>query len=117
MNRRPGPIPAISAPRWPTSERARASFHGFRSPRRERRAKVGKARGALPHHQEFAMDRIEPAQETRWRLDSPGKPDWAHEVRPGENKYFMISVDSHLMPNMREFTARLDRKWHDQMPR
>src|ERR1700755_1652466 len=63
------------------------------------------------------MDRIEPAEETRWRLDSPGKPDWAHEVRPGENKYFMISVDSHLMPNMREFAARLERKYHAQMPR
>ena len=63
------------------------------------------------------MDRIEPTQDTRWRLDSPGRPAWAHEVRPGENKYFMISVDSHLMPNMRDFAARLDRKWHDQMPR
>jgi predicted TIM-barrel fold metal-dependent hydrolase len=73
--------------------------------------------GSLPHRQDSTMDRIQPTEDTRWRLDSPGKPDWPHEVRPGTNKYFMISVDSHLMPNMREFVGRLDRKWHDQMAR
>jgi hypothetical protein len=63
------------------------------------------------------MDRIPVSDDNRWRLETPGHQGWARDVRPGDNKYFMISVDSHLMPNMKAFVKRLDKKWFDQLPR
>ena len=55
--------------------------------------------------------------ESAWRLETPGAQGWAHSVRPGPNKYFMISVDAHLMPPPDMFRKRLDPKWHDKLPR
>ncbi len=56
-------------------------------------------------------------EENRWRLDSPGATGWKRGVRPGPNKYFMISCDTHLMPPVTLFRDRLDKKWHEQLPR
>lgn len=64
-----------------------------------------------------AIAPIEANDENRWRLETPGTSDWAQSVHPGPNKYFMISVDSHLMPPFTLFRDRLDKKWHDMMPR
>jgi predicted TIM-barrel fold metal-dependent hydrolase len=63
------------------------------------------------------MDNIQVAEGNEWRVATPHPTDWAHGIRPGKNKYFMISVDSHMMPNMKEYTRRLDKKWLDKMPR
>jgi len=59
---------------------------------------------------------IAPNPENEWRTRSPGVAGWAHSVRPGDDKYLMISVDSHLMPPMNLFKERLDKKWHDRLP-
>jgi len=56
-------------------------------------------------------------EENKWRLDSPGATGWKRGVRPGSNKYFMISCDTHLMPPVTLFRDRLDKKWHEQLPR
>ena len=63
------------------------------------------------------MTPIEPNQANRWRLDSPGSEGWDRTVRPGSDKHLLISVDSHLMPPMREFVRRIDKKWHSKLPR
>lgn len=63
------------------------------------------------------VDVIEPNTENRWRLETPRPAGWKRGVRPGPNKYFMISVDSHLMPPLTLFRDRLDPKWHDMLPR
>jgi len=68
----------------------------------------------VPHEANLA---IEPNEENRWRVETPGASGWARGVRPGANKYFMISVDSHLQPPFTLFRERLDKKWHDIMPR
>jgi predicted TIM-barrel fold metal-dependent hydrolase len=60
---------------------------------------------------------IQATEDTQWRLESPGVRGWARGVRPGAKKYFMISVDNHLMPNMKEYVRRLDKKWHDKLAR
>lgn len=62
-------------------------------------------------------DRPVPNDANRWRVESPGVTGWAKSVRPGPNKYFIISVDSHLMPPLTLFRDRLDAKWHSKLPR
>ena len=56
-------------------------------------------------------------KENEWRLETPGGGRFAKSVRPGDNKYFIISVDTHLLPPVTLFKERLDPKWHDQLPR
>jgi len=60
---------------------------------------------------------IEPNAENRWRTESKAPQGWAKSVRPGDNKYLMISVDSHLMPPMKEYIRRIDKKWYGDLPR
>jgi predicted TIM-barrel fold metal-dependent hydrolase len=57
--------------------------------------------------------------ENRWRLETPSPKGWQRSVRPGDvlPKYYMISVDAHLMPPSTLFKERLDRKWHAKLPR
>ena len=45
---------------------------------------------------------------TKWRLNAPKVDGWEREVRPGPNKRFMVSVDSHLSPSSKLFHERLD---------
>ena len=63
------------------------------------------------------MDRVEPNEANLWRTRTPGVEGWAKSVRPGPNKYFMISADTHLMPPMTLFRDRLDKKWHSKLAR
>jgi predicted TIM-barrel fold metal-dependent hydrolase len=67
--------------------------------------------------QPATVEPIQPNPENEWRVRTPGVEGWAHGVRPGPNKYFIISVDTHLMPPMDLFNSRLDRKWHDKLAR
>jgi predicted TIM-barrel fold metal-dependent hydrolase len=62
---------------------------------------------------------IEVNAENNWRLQSPGAKDWLREVRPGKDKkkYFIISSDAHINPPSNLFRERLDKKWHDLLPR
>lgn len=60
---------------------------------------------------------IEVNPENQWRTATPGPFGWQKSVRPGANKYFMISADAHLMPPPTLFRERLDKKWHHKLPR
>ncbi len=56
--------------------------------------------------------------ENLWRLETPGAKGWARSVRPGSpNKYFMVSVDSHLGPPPTLFAERIDAKYRNRLPR
>src|ERR1700688_2462411 len=55
--------------------------------------------------------------ENEWRLRTPAVQGWNHGVRPGSDKYFMVSCDTHLMPPVTLFRDRLDKRWHDKLPR
>lgn len=60
---------------------------------------------------------IETNQENMWRLDAPEVSGWGRGVRAGDNKYFIVSCDTHLMPPVTLFRERLDKKWHELLPR
>jgi hypothetical protein len=64
-----------------------------------------------------AVEEIVVNDANQWRLDAPAVAGWKKNVRPGPNKYFMISCDTHLMPPVTLFRDRLDKKWHDKLPR
>jgi predicted TIM-barrel fold metal-dependent hydrolase len=56
-------------------------------------------------------------EENKWRLQHPQVKGWAKSVRPGTNKYFIVSCDTHLNPPPKLFHQRLDAKWHDLLPK
>ena len=54
----------------------------------------------------------------RWRLETPGNGGWKHSARPGaENKYFIVSADTHANEPYDLLKKRLPEKWHDRLPR
>ena len=56
--------------------------------------------------------------ENEWRLEAPQPKGWARGVtNKSEKKYFMVSCDTHLSPPVTLFHQRLDKKWHDMLPR
>lgn len=56
--------------------------------------------------------------ENQWRIATPGAVGWAHSARAGaDNKYFIVSVDSHLGPPPTLFRERIERKYVDRLPR
>lgn len=56
--------------------------------------------------------------ENEWRLKAPEPKGWAKDVnRYSDNKYFMVTVDSHLTHPRDLFKQRLDKKWHDLLPK
>lgn len=56
--------------------------------------------------------------ENMWRLETPGASGWTGSVKPGSpNKYYMISVDSHLSPPPTLFFDRIDKKYVDRLVR
>lgn len=56
--------------------------------------------------------------ENEWRLETPKPRNWGGSAHPdAANKYFIISVDAHLMPPRDMFEKRLDAKWHAMLPR
>jgi predicted TIM-barrel fold metal-dependent hydrolase len=56
--------------------------------------------------------------DNRWRLQAPADLGWQRDVRPGgaKKKYFIISVDSHLLPPPKLFHERLDKKFLPKLP-
>ena len=53
----------------------------------------------------------------RWRLDSPGSPDWPRSPHPGAtNKYFMVSADGHVQEPSDLWRTRIDVKYRDRLP-
>jgi predicted TIM-barrel fold metal-dependent hydrolase len=65
----------------------------------------------------IATKAYETNPENEWRLKAPSVTGWAHNVRAGANKYFMVSCDTHLMPPVTLFRERLDKRWHDMLPK
>ncbi|MDM8010958.1 MAG: amidohydrolase family protein [Parasphingorhabdus sp.] len=66
------------------------------------------------------MDTQAPAtvnKENLWRLETPKIEGWTRDVRPGPNKHFMVSVDTHLSPPVKLFHERMDKKFHDLLPK
>lgn len=57
--------------------------------------------------------------ENEWRLRTDGVEGWAYDVRPGtsKKKYFIITCDAHLAAPTDLFKQRIDKKWHDLLPR
>lgn len=56
--------------------------------------------------------------ENQWRLETPKPQGWEQSPYPDAgNKYYMISVDAHLMPPRDVFHKRIDEKWHSLLPR
>jgi predicted TIM-barrel fold metal-dependent hydrolase len=56
-------------------------------------------------------------KENLWRLETPKIEGWERDVRPGPNKHFMVSVDTHLSPPVKLFHERMDKKFHDLLPK
>ena len=53
-----------------------------------------------------------------WRLESPGAQGWGKSVRPGaDNKYTMISCDTHAVEPVDLLAKRVDSRFHDRLPR
>ena len=64
-----------------------------------------------------AASQIVTNPENEWRLQAPQVSGWQRGVRPGADKYFIVSCDTHLMPPVTLFRDRLDEKWHSLLPR
>ena len=60
---------------------------------------------------------IEVNESNKWRLRTRDTSNWKRSPRPGKNKYFIISCDTHLNPPVTLFRQRLDTKWHDLLPK
>ena len=55
-------------------------------------------------------------ENNQWRLETPGAEGWAKSVWPGaENKYTMISCDSHATEPSDLMAQRVDKKFHDRL--
>ena len=56
--------------------------------------------------------------ENRWRLETPGHAGWTRTARPGDpRKYLIISADAHVNEPADLWRQRLDRGYHDRLPR
>jgi predicted TIM-barrel fold metal-dependent hydrolase len=56
--------------------------------------------------------------ENAWRLETPGASGWAKSVRPdAADKYYMVSVDTHLSPPPTLFRERIAAEYRDRLPR
>ena len=59
-----------------------------------------------------------PADPQAWRLQTPGHDGWPHNPRPGDpNKYFMVTVDSHVSEPADLWVTRIDKKYRHRLPR
>ena len=53
-----------------------------------------------------------------WRLQTPGHAGWPRTARPGDpTKYFIVSADEHVNEPPTLWRDRMDRKYHDRLPR
>jgi predicted TIM-barrel fold metal-dependent hydrolase len=54
----------------------------------------------------------------RWRLETPGHAGWERTARPDDpRKYFMVSADEHVNEPATLWLDRMDRQYHDRLPR
>jgi predicted TIM-barrel fold metal-dependent hydrolase len=54
----------------------------------------------------------------RWRLETPGHPGWERTARPGApRKHFIVSADEHVNEPATLWFDRMDRQYHDRLPR
>jgi hypothetical protein len=54
----------------------------------------------------------------RWRLEAPGHAGRERTARPGDpRKYFMVSTDEHVNEPATLRLDRMDRRYHDRLPR
>jgi predicted TIM-barrel fold metal-dependent hydrolase len=54
----------------------------------------------------------------RWRLNTPGHPNWKRTVRPDDpDRYLMISADCHASEPSNLWTERIDAKYKSRLPR
>jgi len=61
---------------------------------------------------------LEIDQPNRWRLETPGHDGWKRTARPGDpGKYVMISADCHCNEPAGLWYQRLDKKYHNRLPR
>ena len=53
-----------------------------------------------------------------WRLETPGHTSWPRTARPGDpKKYFVVSADSHVNEPGDLWLRRMDRTYHERLPR
>ena len=53
-----------------------------------------------------------------WRLETPGHVGWRRSPRPSDpNKYFMVTVDSHVSEPADLWVKRIDKKYRHRLPR
>lgn len=53
-----------------------------------------------------------------WRLETPGTKGWGGSAHPGAaDKYFILSVDSHLGPPPTLFRDRIEKQYVERLPR
>ncbi len=54
----------------------------------------------------------------QWRLQTPGAEGWPRTARPeAARKYFMVSADCHANEPVDLWLTRMDKKYHDRLPR
>jgi len=54
----------------------------------------------------------------RWRLETPGHSGWKRTARPDDpNRYLMISADCHANEPSGLWLQRMDKKYHNRLPR
>jgi predicted TIM-barrel fold metal-dependent hydrolase len=54
----------------------------------------------------------------RWRLETPGCEGWTRTARPdAAKKYFIVSADCHANEPANLWLERMDRRYHDRLPR
>jgi hypothetical protein len=64
------------------------------------------------------MNQIEINAPNLWRLETPGASHWPRSARPdAAKKYFMVSADGHANEPANLWFERMDKKYHDRLPR
>jgi predicted TIM-barrel fold metal-dependent hydrolase len=60
----------------------------------------------------------DPQSKNAWRQVTPGHEGWKQSPRPyADDKYFMVSVDTHANEPFDFFMKRVDEKYHSRLPR
>ena len=64
------------------------------------------------------MTNAAPDSKNAWRLETPGRHDWQRTARPDDpHKFFMISVDTHVIEPPDAWQPRVEAKYRDRLPR
>jgi len=64
------------------------------------------------------MNQMVVDEPNRWRLETPGAAGWSRTARPeAARKYFMVSADCHVNEPVDLWLKRMDKKYHDRLPR